>query len=155
MFLTLFSSPELKAQVSFHRLLPIVFLSTRPSVCRFVSKAFLIFIYFSSTTEQISTKLGTKDQGWKGLKFVQMKARAFFQGEMIVKKQKYIQQFLQREMITKMQRRNLKIFFSWIKGPITNEFGTKHPWVKLTQIFPNRGHLIFQKQIMFFFPYLI
>jgi hypothetical protein len=58
--LQLFSSPELKAQVSYSdRPLSVVRLSVRPSV------NFYIFDFFSRTTGPILTKLGT-NHPWGG-----------------------------------------------------------------------------------------
>jgi hypothetical protein len=77
---SLFSSPELKAQVSFsdHRL-SVVRLSVYPSV------NFYIFDFFSRTTGPILTRLGTNHPWGRGIKFVQMKEITLLQGEIIAK----------------------------------------------------------------------
>ena len=66
-----FSSPELKAQVSFSdHLSSFVCLSVRLSVCLCLSvclSTFNIFIFFSRTTGPISTKLGTMYPSVKGI----------------------------------------------------------------------------------------
>ena len=63
---SLFSSPELKAQVSFSdQLSSVVCLSVCLSFCPFVCKLFT----FSSSSGQISTKLGTKHPWGKGIQF--------------------------------------------------------------------------------------
>ena len=36
-------------------------------------------------------------------------------------------------------KRNLKVFFSKTTGPISTKLGTKHPWLKGTQICSNEG----------------
>ena len=78
--LTLFSSPELKAQVSFSdQNLSVVRRRCRRCRCR----RFHIFMFFSRTTGPISTKFGTKHPWVKGFKFVQMKGPALCQGEII------------------------------------------------------------------------
>ena len=53
----------------------------------------ILKIFFSRTTEPISTKLGINHLWVKSLKFVQMKGPALFQGEIISKLQKYIDKF--------------------------------------------------------------
>ena len=79
----LFSSPELKAQVSFSdRLSSVVCLSVRPSVCK-------LFLFSTSSQEplgQFQPNLAQSILGWRGFKFVQMKGHALFQGERIAKK---------------------------------------------------------------------
>jgi hypothetical protein len=62
----IFSSPELKAQVSFSdRLLSVVLLSVRLSVR--LSVNFYIFDFFSRTTGPILTRLGTNDPLAEGI----------------------------------------------------------------------------------------
>jgi hypothetical protein len=58
-----FSSPELKAQVSY---------SDRPLSAR-LSVNFYIFDFFSRTTGPILTRLGTNHPWGRGFKFLQMK----------------------------------------------------------------------------------
>ena len=81
-----FSSPELKAQVSFSdHLSSVVCLSVRLSVCLFVCK---LFTLSSSTPEplgEFEPILAQIMLGWRGFKFVQMKGPALFQGEIITK----------------------------------------------------------------------
>ena len=81
----LFSSPELKAQVSFSdRLSSVVCLSVCLSVCK-------LFLFSTSSPEplgQFQPNLAQSILGWRGIKFVQMKAPAFFKGEIITKKRK-------------------------------------------------------------------
>jgi hypothetical protein len=67
----IFSSPELKAQVSY---------SGRPSVCKLLN-----FNFFSRTTGPILTKLGTNHPWGEGILIVQMKGIALLQGEIITK----------------------------------------------------------------------
>ena len=85
----IFSSPELKAQVSFSdRLSSVVCLSVsvclsvRPSVCK-------LFLFSTSSQEplgQFQPKLAQKILGCRGFKFLQMKGPALYQGEIITKK---------------------------------------------------------------------
>jgi hypothetical protein len=78
-FKFIFSSPELKAHVSYSDRL----LSILPSVC--LSVNFYIFDFFSRTTGPILTKLGTNHPRGRGFKFVQMKGIAPLQEEIIAK----------------------------------------------------------------------
>ena len=75
-------------------------------------------IFFSLTTEQILTKLGTKHPWAKGIQVVCSNegSRPFPSGD--------------NYEIVKIHWRNLKIFFSRTTGPISIKLGTKHPWVK-------------------------
>ena len=64
--------------------------SVRPSVCLSVCK---LFTFSSSSPEplgQFQPNLAQSILGWRGFKFVQMKGRALFQGEIITKQWKYI-----------------------------------------------------------------
>ena len=74
-----FPSPELKAQVSFSdHLSSFVCLL---SVCK-------LFTFSSSSPEphgQFQPNLAQSNLGWRGLKFLKMKGRALFQGEIIMK----------------------------------------------------------------------
>jgi hypothetical protein len=72
----LFSSPELKAQVSF---------SDRPLSGIRLSVHLYIFDFFSSTTGPILSDLAQIILGQRGFKFVQRKGIALFQGEIIAK----------------------------------------------------------------------
>jgi hypothetical protein len=71
-FVFIFSSPELKAQVSYS--------DRRLSVCKLLHSDI-----FSRTTVPILTRLGTDHLWGRGFKFVQMKGIAFLQGEIIAK----------------------------------------------------------------------
>ena len=77
-----FSSPELKAQVSFSdRLSSVVCLSVRPSVCK-------LFTFSSSSPEplgQFQPNLAQSIPGWRGFKFVKMKGHTLSKGEIIWK----------------------------------------------------------------------
>ena len=78
----LFSSSELKAQVSFSdHLSCVVCLSVRLSVCK-------LFTFSSSSPEspdQFYPNLAQSIPGWKGFKFVQMKGHAVTKGVIIGK----------------------------------------------------------------------
>jgi hypothetical protein len=64
--IVVFSSPELKAQVSFSdRLSSGIRLSCRPDVCPSVN--FYIFDFFSRTTGPILTRIGTNHPWMKGI----------------------------------------------------------------------------------------
>ena len=60
-----------------------------------------------------------------------MKGHALFQGEIIIKKGKFIDEIL-------------KIFFSRTTGRISTKLGTKYPWVIRTQVCSNEGPLFSQ-----------
>ena len=86
----LFSSPELKAQVSFSdHLSSVVCLSVRLSVCLSVCPSVCkLFTFSSSSPEllgQFQPNLAQSILGWWGFKFVQMKGPALFRGEIIMK----------------------------------------------------------------------
>jgi hypothetical protein len=71
--ISVFSSPELKAQVSYSdRHLSVV-------------RLFYIFDFFSRAAGSILTKLGTNHLWGRGFKFVQIKGIAPLQGEIIAK----------------------------------------------------------------------
>ena len=82
---------SLKAQVSFSdHLSSVVCLSVRPSVRPSVCK---LFTFSSSSPEplvQFQPNLTQSILGWRGFKFVQMKGPALFQGQIITKLWKYI-----------------------------------------------------------------
>ena len=63
---------------------------------------------------------------WRGLKFLQMKARPF-----LLRGDNY--------EVEKIHWLNLKIFFSRTTEPISTKLGTKHPWVKGIQVCLNKG----------------
>ena len=126
--LFVFSPPELKAQVSFSdHLSSVVCMSVRPSVCLFVCLyTFHIFIFFSRTMGLISIKLGTKYPWVKGIQVCSNEGpRSFPRGN--------------NYEVVKIHWQNLKIFFSRTTEPISNKFGTKHPWVKGIQFFQMKG----------------
>jgi hypothetical protein len=80
---TIFSSPELKAQVSFSdHLLSVIMQSVRLSVYPSIhpSVNFSIFDFFSRTTGPISAKLCTNHPWGRGFRFV-----GHFQGGLIAK----------------------------------------------------------------------
>ena len=112
-----FSSPELKAQVSFSGHLW--------SVVRLYVKLSTFFIFFSRTTGPFSNKLGTKHPRVVGLQVSWNEgSRPFPSGD--------------NYEIAKTYWRNLKIF-SRTTGPISTKLGTKHPWVKEIQVCSNEG----------------
>jgi hypothetical protein len=75
---TFFSSPELKAQVSYS--------DRRLSIVRLSVVNFYIFDFFSRTTGPIfQPELAQIILGERGFKFVQMKETALLQGEIIAK----------------------------------------------------------------------
>ena len=84
-YLSIFSSPELKAQVSISDCLSsVVCLSVCPSVCK-------PFLFSTSSPEplgQFQPNLAQSILGWRGFKFVQMKGPTIFQGEIITKYRK-------------------------------------------------------------------
>ena len=74
-------------------------------------------IFFSRTTEPISTKLGTKHPVVKGIQaFKNEGSCPFPRGD--------------NYKIVNIHWRNLEIFFSWTTMPISTKLGTKHPRVK-------------------------
>ena len=80
--LIIFSSPELKAQVSFSdRLSSVVCLSVHPSICQL----FLFTTTSQKPLSQFQQNFAQSILGWRGFKFVQMKSPAIFQGEIITK----------------------------------------------------------------------
>ena len=81
MIILIFSSPELKAQVSFYDHL----LSVCPYVCK-------LFTFSSSSQEplgQFKPNLAQSILGRWGFKFIKIKDHALFQGEIITKQRKY------------------------------------------------------------------
>ena len=106
-------SPEPKAQVSFsdHNLYVV-----GHHCCRWCRRK--LFTFSSSSPEplgQFQPNLAQSILRWRGFKFVQMKGPALFQGEIILKKRKYIEE--------------IKKIFSRTTEPISTKLGTKHPWV--------------------------
>ena len=86
---TLFSSPELKAQVNFaDQNLSIVHCR-----CHWYCCCSKLFTFSSSSQEphsQFQPNLAQSILGWQGFKFDQMKGPVLVQGEIIMKEQKYI-----------------------------------------------------------------
>ena len=85
-----------------------------------------LFIFFFRTTGPVSTKLGTKYPWVKGIHIYSNEGPRPFQGEVITKLQKYIDEIL-------------KIFYSRTTRSISTKFGTKHSWVMKTQVCSNEG----------------
>ena len=112
----LFSSPELKAQVSFSdNFLSVVCLST-----------FHIFIFFSRTTGPISTKLGTNHPFKKGIQVCSNEwPHPFRKGD--------------NSKTIKIILKNLKNFIFRTTGSISTKLGTKHAWVVVIQVCSNEG----------------
>ena len=83
-------------------------------------------IFFSRTTEPISTKLCTKHPWMKGIQICSNEGPCFFsRGD--------------NYKMVKIHWRNLKIFFSRTTEPISTKLGTKHPWMKGIQVYSNEG----------------
>ena len=81
-------------------------------------------IFFSRTTEPISTKLGTKHPWVKGIQVCSNEgSRHFPRGD--------------NYEIVKIHWRNLKIFLFRTTGPISTKLAIKHPWVKGIQLCSN------------------
>ena len=111
-----FSSPELKAQVSFSvHLCP----SVRLSVCLSVRlQNFHIFIFFSRTTGPISTKLGTKHPRVKGIQVCSNEGpHPFPRGDNYTNSENTLKKF-----------KNLLLQNYWA-----------NPWVKGIQVCSNEG----------------
>ena len=90
-------------------------------------------IFFSNTTGLISTKLGTKHPWAKRiLVFSNEGPHPFPRGD--------------DYEIAKMNWLNLKILSSRATRPISTQLGTKHPWVKETQVCLNEGTHFFSKR---------
>jgi hypothetical protein len=112
---TVFSSPELKAQVSFSELVV-----RRPSV------NFYIFDFFSRTTGPILNRLATNHPWVKGIQVYSNKGPGPLQrGD--------------NHKNIKMGWGHLNIFFSRTIGPILTSIGTNHPWVKGIQVCSKEG----------------
>ena len=115
---SIFSSPELTAQVSFSdRLLSVVRLSVRLSICK-------PFTFSSSYSEPLG-KFQTKHHPcvMKIQVCSNEGSRPFPRGD--------------NNRISKIHRRNLQIFFSRTTKPISTKLGTKHPWVTGIQVCSN------------------
>ena len=91
-----------------------------------------IKIFFSRTTEPISTKLGTKHPLVKGSQVCTSEGPSPFQrGD--------------NYEIAKIHLWNIKIFFSKTTWPISTKLGTKHPWVKGICVCSNEGSCPFPR----------
>ena len=122
-----FSSPELKAQVSYsHRPL-----SVCPSVCLFVclsvrlSVNFYIFDFFFRTTGPILTKLGTNHPWGGGV-------------SSLFKERDYPSPRGDNSKRVKMHWKFLKIFFSRTSWPNSIKLVTNYSWVKGIQVCSNK-----------------
>ena len=115
----LFSSPELKAQVSFSDCLSFVCLSVSLSV------NFSNFRFFSRSIGPISTKLGTKHPWVEGIQVCSNEVPYPFP--------------------TGDNSENIKWYWKYLKtfsrttGSISTKHGTKHPWVEGIQVCSNKG----------------
>ena len=117
----LFSSPELKNQVSFSDYLSSgICLSVCLSLCLSVCKlfTFLAHLNFNQTWHKASLGEGDSVCSNEG-------PRPFPRGD--------------NYEIVKIHWRNWKIFFSRTTEPISTKLGTKHPWVKWIQVCSNDG----------------
>jgi hypothetical protein len=115
---TVFSSPELKAQVSYSDCL----LSVCPSICLSVNFFFYIFV-FSRTTEPILTRLGTNHPWVEGIQVCSNEEkRPPTRGENS-KREKYTKNF---SFSTTSRLNSIKL-------------GTNYPWVKEIQVCSNKG----------------
>ena len=95
-------------------------------------KLFYIFMFFSGTTGQISTKLGTMHPWVEGIRVCWNEGpRLFPRGD--------------DYEIVKIHWQNLKIFFSKTTGPISTKLGTKHPLLIRTHVHSNEGFCPFQR----------
>jgi hypothetical protein len=124
MLKSVFSSPELKAQVSYSdRRLSVrltVCLSVRPSV------NFYIFDFFSRTTGPILTRLGTDHLWGKGFQVCSNEGDCSSpRGD--------------NSKSIKIHWKFLKIFFSITSWPNSIKLGTNYPWVKGIQFCSNKG----------------
>ena len=91
-------------------------------------------ILFSRTTGLISIKLGTNHLWVKGIQVYSNEGPLLFP----------------RVDITNIENKLtiLNIFFSRTTLPITTEFGTNHPWVKIILVYSNEGSRIFQGELI-------
>jgi hypothetical protein len=124
-----FSSPELKAQVSFSdRPLSGVRLSVRPSVCPSVctSVNFYIFDFFSRTVGPILTRLNTNHPWVKGIQVCSK------EGDIPSPRGD------NRERV-KLHSKFLKIFFFRTNRPNSIKLGTNYPWIKEIQVCSIKG----------------
>ena len=145
LWIPVFSSPELKVEVSF-------------SDCLSVRK---LFTFSSSSPEPLSQfqpNLAQSIFGWRRFKFVQMKGTNHpWMKDIQNFKNKGSRPFIKGGYyeMAKIHWRNLKILFSRSTGPISTKLGTKRPFGVGTQSFTNIKHLILKKEIMGFLSLLI
>ena len=148
-----FSSHELKAQVSFSdHLSSVVCMSVCPSFCK-------LFTFSSSSPEPLGKfqpNVAQSSLEWRGFKFDQKKGPTMTKLKNPLPHNHWanFKQYWQKAFlgegdssffsnegpcpfpqgdnyeITKIHRRNLKIFFFRTTRPISTKVGTKHPWVK-------------------------
>ena len=78
---------------------------------------------------------------WKGFRFVQMEGPLFPNWD-----NNKIQ--CTENTSTKFNR---NLFLQWTTGLISSWQGTKHPWIKGIQLFTEKDHLIFKKEMIIFF----
>ena len=82
---------------------------------------------------QFQPNLAQSILGWQGLKFVQMKGPALFQGEINTKSKNKLTKF--KKSSSPEPRTE----------PISTKLGTKHPWVKGNQVCSNERPRPFQR----------
>ena len=103
-----------------------------------ITKKRKLQIFFSRTTEPISTKLGTKYPWVKGIHVCSNEwPLPFPRGD--------------NYEIAKINWRNLKIFFSRTTGPISTKLGTTHSLLNGIWFYSKKNNLILIKIVMFFF----
>jgi hypothetical protein len=113
--LCFFSSPELKAQVSYSDRPLSVCLAVRPSVC--LSVNFYIFDFFSRSTGPILTRVGTNHPWGEGIQVCSNEGdRPSLRGD-------------NSERVKNIEFLK-KIFSSRTTGHNSIKLGTNHPWVK-------------------------
>ena len=105
---------------------PIAYCPSSVSPYIHVSINLHIFIFFSKTTGQISTKFGTKHPRVKEIQVCSNKRPCHLpMGDNIEQ--------------LKIHWRNMKIFF-WTTRPISTKLTKEHPWVKKIRVCSNEVH---------------
>ena len=89
-------------------------------------------IFFSRTTWPFSTKLVTMHPWVKGIQVCLNKGPCSFSRADNYK-------------MVKIHRQISKIFFSRSTEPFSTKLGTKHPWVKVIQVYSNEGPRLFPR----------
>ena len=117
MWIYIFSSPEPNPQRAF-----VIKFDHCPSSSLYT---FHISIFFSRTTEPVSTKLGIKQPWMKGIQVYSNEGPSLSPRDNCE--------------IKEMHWWHLKIFFSRTTGLTSTEFGAKHPLLKGIQICLNEG----------------